>query len=239
MSDDIDTLSLQDARELLREKHKQLNAFAEMHQRAEARVRQLDQDNAVRALEVNALRADLEAAMTKYTDSVDIAAARTVQVHTLVQEVVEKATRWYVAQRDGSDDGESEGVLLCAVSTLHAAGITIQPVRTLSEAEADALLQPLALISKDNQARELRAIRNALMGVPQVTTPPAVSQGHDEAGGEGAASAYDEVDEIKRALDGADDVLRGIPADKPTAASYLVRAVRLINAKVDSLAKRT
>ncbi len=68
----------------------------------------------------------------------DLATARTVQVHALVADVVEKAREWRAACASSPHDQEEAGVdLLDAVDA--TAGITIQPVRTLSKQEADVV----------------------------------------------------------------------------------------------------
>ncbi len=217
--------------------------------KAEARITQLEADNAVRALEVNALRADLEAAMTKYTDSVfatmqgkqritqleaDLAAARTIQTHTLVQEVVEKARVWFAANAM-DHRGKAQDALFDAIHD--AAGITIQPVdmdRLVRLEEFACAVRDVGIRGQDDTVMRQRACEALGQKWRMEFTPMPAVVGVDKAAVVAEVKATREVgvhhetfNLVDALLDEAEKVVSGV--HPPTAASYLARAIRTLN----------
>lgn len=182
-------------------------------ERAEARVKELE--DPLHHNRQDTLR--LQVAEARITQlEADLAAARTVQVHTLVADAMEKALRG-----DAHDTG-----LWMAVAKLRLAGITIQPVRTYTREEAEAKWYEIEARHerypgfgwdsfREEIVSALMQVQNA--GVPKVhvTVRP---------------------DDVQRLLD---EALTYPPSRCNESIDAIIRAVRLINAKVDSLAKRT
>lgn len=174
---------------------------------AEARVKELEAENhrCWQARDesdrrITQLEADLAAANSAVEDVLpelrNHRKQRDVQVHALVADVVKKAREWRASRNSSPHDQEEAAVdLLDAVDA--AAGVTIQPVRTLSKQEAErraCALQDAAIgwVRKIPGRAEgwdaaYAACVSGMMGLEDVAVEPQ-RPGADEAGGEGAAS---------------------------------------------------
>lgn len=187
---------------------------------AEARVKELEAENhrCWQARDesdrrITQLEADLAAANSAVEDVLpelrNYRKQRDVQVHAMVADVVEKARVWAAANAM-DHRGKAQDALFDAIH--EARGIDIRPVETMDRKNAQSIIKHVASCFERLGTRRSEAgnadfvgmvkecdaavdlAEDALMQVPvaQATAPvaPPVSQGHDEAGGEGPASGY-------------------------------------------------